>query len=71
MGAFEIFMGLGLGFGRVTEVKGWRENEKREKYGFAGRLTASNWPSYRYESHKNQKNVSDEKLSKLCQTGGV
>ena len=52
-------------------MKGWRENEKREKDGSAGRLIASIWLSYRYGSHKNQKSVSDEKLSEVCQTGGI
>ena len=69
--ASKIFMGSGLGFGRVTGVKGWRGNKKREKDGFVGRLIASIWPSYRYGSHKNQRSVSDEKLSEVCQTGGI
>ena len=52
-------------------MKGWRGNEKREKDGSVGRLIASIWLSYRYGSHKNQKSVSDEKLSEVCQTGGI
>ena len=28
------------------------------------------WPSYRYETHKKLKNLSDDMLSEVCQTGG-
>ena len=70
--AFELFMGSGLGFGSAIGVKGWRGNEKREKDGSVGRLTTLVWPSYRYRSHKKKKkSVSDEKLSEVCQTGGI
>ena len=28
------------------------------------------WPSYKYGAHKKLKNLSDDKLSEVCQMGG-
>ena len=68
--AFEIFMGSGLCFGRVTGVKGkW---EKRKWWGMdsAVRLNRKVWPIYKYRSHKKVEKLSDKKLSEVCQTDG-